>query len=142
MKTATALNSKTTERSSPPAATEQRIPLSIPVLRGNEWAYLKACLDSGWVSSAGPSIASFERAIAEYVGVPFAVAVINATAALHTALQVVGVRPDEEVLVSTLTFIAPVNAIRYCQAHPVFIDAEPNTWQMDVEKVERFLTEE
>jgi len=117
------------------------IPLCAPAFRGNEWAYLKECLDTGWVSSAGPFVDRFEREVAAYVGVAHAVAVVNGTAALHTALRVVGVQPDDEVLVSDLTFIAPVNAIRYCQAHPILVDAHPGTWQMDVGKVAQFLDE-
>ena len=119
-----------------------RVPLSEPLLQGNEAAYLKECLDSGWVSSAGPFVERFEQEIAAYVGVSEAVAVINGTAGLHIALRVVGVEPDDEVLVSNLTFIAPANAIRYCQAHPVLIDANPQTWQIDVEKVAWFLEHE
>ncbi len=117
------------------------IPLSVPQFGGREWRYLKECLDTGWVSSAGPFVERFEQAVAAYVGAPYAVAVVNGTAALHTALQVVGVKPNDEVLVSDLTFIAPVNAIRYCQAHPIFVDANPSTWHMDVEKIDRFLTQ-
>lgn len=115
------------------------IPLSVPHFGGNERAYLNACVDSGWVSSVGPFVDRFERETAAYVGSAHAVAVVNGTAALHTALRVVGVQPDDEVLVSDLTFIAPVNAIRYCEAHPVFVDADPMTWQMDVEKLAGFL---
>ncbi len=121
---------------------ERMIPLSVPTLQGNEWKYLKECLDTGWVSSVGPFVDQFERAIAATVGTTHAVATVNGTAALHTALRVALVQPEDEVLVSTLTFIAPVNAIRYCGAHPVFVDADPQTWQMDVDKVERFLSEE
>ncbi len=115
------------------------LPLSVPSLQGNEWAYLKECLDTGWVSSVGPFVDRFEREIATYVGTSHAVAVVNGTAALHTALRVIGVEPGDEVLVSALTFIAPVNAIRYCGAHPIFVDAGPSTWQMDVDKLEQFL---
>jgi perosamine synthetase len=79
--------------------------------------------------------------VAEYVGAAHAVATVNGTAALHIALLVAGVQPGDEVLVPTLTFIAPVNAIRYCQAHPVFVDADPATWQLDVEKAARFLSQ-
>ncbi len=117
------------------------IPLSVPELTGNEWTYVKECLDTGWVSSVGPFVDRFEREIAAYAGSAHAVAVVNGTAALHIALRVVGVQPEDEVLVSTLSFIAPANAIRYCQAHPVFFDAHPHTWQMDVEKVRQFLQE-
>jgi hypothetical protein len=103
------------------------IPLSVPLFGGNEWKYLKECLDSGWVSSAGPFVDRFEREVADYVGAGHAVAIVNGTAALHTSLLVAGVKPDDEVLVSTLTFIAPVNTIRYAGAWPVLIDAERPT---------------
>lgn len=114
-------------------------PLHAPEIRGNEWKYVKECLDTGWVSSVGPYVDLFERKVAEYVNTGFAVATVNGTAALHMALLVAGVLPDEEVLVSTLTFIAPANAIRYVGAWPVFIDADPAYWQMDVERVLDFL---
>jgi perosamine synthetase len=117
------------------------IPLCVPEIQGNAWAYVKECLDSNWVSSVGPFVDRFERELAAYTGTQHAVAAVNGTAALHTALLVAGVQPDDEVLVSTLTFIATANAIRYCNAWPVFIDAEPNTWQMDAQKARRFLQE-
>jgi perosamine synthetase len=121
---------------------ENFIPLCVPEIRGNEWAYLKECLDTGWVSSVGSFVDRFEQELASYVGAKYGVAVVNGTAALHIALVVAGVQPDDEVLVSTLTFIAPANAIRYVGAWPVFIDAEPDYWQMDPEKVANFLTNE
>ncbi len=88
------------------------IPLSVPEIRGNEWKYVQECLDTGWVSSVGSYVDRFERAVAERVGVRRAVATVNGTAALHVALRIAGVEPDDEVLVSDLTFIAPVNAVR------------------------------
>jgi len=118
------------------------IPLSVPELQGNEWKYIKECLDTGWVSSVGPFVERFERELAAYVGGKYAVAVINGTAGLHTALKVIGLQANEEVLVSNLTFVAPINAISYCGAYPVLMDADPETWQMDVEKVAQFLAEE
>jgi perosamine synthetase len=81
----------------------------------------------------------FERMLADYVGTRHAVATVNGTASLHIALLLAGVERDDEVLVSTLTFIAPVNAIRYASAWPVFIDAEPEYWQMDPAGVVDFL---
>jgi perosamine synthetase len=84
----------------------------------------------------------FEQTLADYVGARYAVATVNGTAALHVALLVAGVQPDEEVLVSNLSFIAPANAIRYTGAWPVFIDAEPLYWQMDPNKVLDFLENE
>ena len=117
------------------------IPLSVPELRGNEAAYLTECVETGWVSSVGPFVDRFERELARYTGASETVAVASGTAGLHVALLLVGVQPGDEVLVSDLTFIAPINAIRYCQAHPVLVDADATTWQMDVEKVSRFLSE-
>lgn len=110
------------------------IPLCAPEIRGNEWAYVKECLDTTWVSTVGTFVDRFERVLADAVGGRHAVATNSGTAALHTALLVAGVEPDDEVLTSTLTFIAPANAIRYVGAWPVFVDAEPHYWQMDPEK--------
>ncbi len=115
------------------------VPLCIPAIRGNEWAYIKECLDTNWVSSVGHFVNRFERELAEGVGRRFAVAMASGTAALHVALLVAGVRPGDEVLVSTLTFIAPANAVRYVGAWPVFIDAESDYWQIDPERVREFL---
>ena len=133
----------TLTRSEPGApAPSGTIPLSVPCLSGNEWKYIKECLDTNWVSSVGPFVDRFEHEVASYVGTRHAVATVNGTAALHVALMVAGVQPDDEVLVSTLTFIAPANAIRYVGAWPVFIDAEPDYWQMDPQKVIGFLDRE
>jgi perosamine synthetase len=115
------------------------IPLFDPCLKGNEWKYVKECLDTNWVSSVGSYVERFETMMAQYVGMRHAVATVNGTAALHIALLVAGVQPDEEVLVSTLTFIAPANAVRYIGAHPVFMDAEPEFFQIDVAKTLEFL---
>jgi perosamine synthetase len=118
------------------------IPLSIPEIRGNEWKYIKECLDTNWVSSVGAFVERFERSVAGYVGTRHGVSAVNGTAALHVALLVADIQPDDEVLVSTLTFIAPVNAIRYVGAWPVFIDADPAYWQMDPALVVSFLEDE
>lgn len=118
------------------------IPLSEPVLSGNEWEYIKECLDTGWVSSVGSFVNRFEEEVAKYLGAKHTVAVVNGTAALHLALIVAGVRPDDEVLVPTLTFIAPVNAVRYVGAHPVFFDCDPQTLCLDGRQVIEFLTKE
>ena len=115
------------------------VPLSVPEIRGREWQYVKECLDTGWISSVGSFVERFERAMANYVGCRRAVATVNGTAALHVALRVAGVEPDDEVLVSDLTFIAPVNAVRYTGAWPVLIDADPDYWQMDPQQVADFL---
>ncbi len=126
---------------SEPAERKSAIRLSVPELRGREWAYLKECLDSTWVSSVGPFVDRFERDVATYVGARHGIATVNGTAALHVALLVAGVRRDDEVLVPALTFIAPANAVRYVGAWPVFVDAEPDYFQMDPAGVEQFLVE-
>jgi perosamine synthetase len=117
------------------------IPLSVPYIAGNEWVYVKECLDTGWVSSVGSFVDRFEREFASLVGSKAAVACSSGTAALHMALLVAGVEPGDEVVVSTLTFIAPANAVIYLGAHPVFMDAEPRHWQMDINKLAAFLAE-
>ena len=122
------------------AAVPGGIPLCVPELRGNEWKYVQECLDSNWVSSAGPFVQRFEESLADYVGVRHAVATSSGTAAIHAALVVAGVEANDEVLVSDLTFIAPANAIRYAGAWPILIDAEPLHWQMDPVRVVEFLT--
>ena len=114
------------------------IPLSIPDLSGNELDYLRQCIESGWVSSAGPFVDLFEKNVAEQVGVRYAVATVNGTAALHIALLTSGLKPDEEVIAPTLTFIAPINAIRYCGAHPLFMDCD-RFLNIDLEKIDDFL---
>ena len=123
-------------------ATNSLIPLCVPEIRGNEWNYIKECLDTNWVSSVGSFVDSFEQKVADYIGSKYAVATVNGTSALHIALLVAGIEPEDEVLVSTLTFIAPVNVIRYTGAYPVFIDAEPDYWQINPQKVIDFLEQE
>ena len=96
------------------------VPLIVPEIRGNEWKYVKECLDTNWVSSVGSYVDRFEKMAAAQAGTEYAVATVNGTAALHIALLLAGVQADDEVVVSSLTFIAPVNAIRYVGAWPVF----------------------
>ncbi len=115
------------------------IPLSVPHLAGNEWSYIKDCLDTGWVSSVGSYVDRFEREFAAKVGAKAAIACASGTAALHVSLLVAGVKPDDAVVLSTLTFIAPANTIRYVNAWPVLIDAEPRYLQMDVAKLGDYL---
>jgi perosamine synthetase len=115
------------------------VPLCVPELRGNEWAYIKECLDTNWVSSVGAFVDRFEQMLADFTGNKFAVAASSGTTALHIALLVAGIQPDDEVIMSTLSFIAPANAVRYTGAWPVFIDSEPDYWQMDPYKLAEFI---
>lgn len=116
------------------------IPLSEPLFEGNEWAYIQSCLDSKWVSSAGAFVKQFEQVVAEYTGSPYAVAVQSGTAALHLSLLVAGVQAGDLVLIPNLSFVACANAVSYLGASPVLIDVDPETWQMDEQLVESFLT--
>jgi len=117
------------------------IPLSVPHLNGNEWEYIKECLDTNWVSSAGKYVNLFEKKIAEYTGAKYAVACVNGTAALQVSLRLAGVQPGDEVIAPTLTFIAPINAIAYNGASPVFMDAD-DYYNIDSAKTIRFIEEE
>lgn len=118
------------------------IPNAVPFLGGNEWKYVKECLDTNWVSSAGTFVDRFERETASRVGVPHAVATVNGSAALHVALRAAGVGPGDEVVLPTLTFIATAGAIAHCGAHPVFLDSEPVSWGLDPRRLEEFLERE
>jgi len=107
------------------------VPLHEPRFCGNEWTYVKECLDSTWVSSAGNFVDRFEADLAAYTGSKYVVAVVNGTAALQVALQLAGVKPGEEVIVPALTFVATANAVVYCRATPHFADSEERTLGLD-----------
>ena len=117
------------------------IPLTEPSLKGNEWQYVKECLDTEWVSSAGKYVGLFEKKIAEHTNAKYAVACVNGTSALQVSLRLAGVEPGDEVIVPTLTFIAPVNAVAYNGASPVFMDTD-DYYNMDAEKVIEFINGE
>ncbi len=108
-----------------------RIFLSPPDVGTLEREYLLRAFDSGWITSMGPDVEAFESEVAAFTGSAHAVALASGTAALHLALLAVGVDAGDKVLTSTLTFAATANAIVYCGAHPVFIDSETHTWNMD-----------
>ena len=116
------------------------IPLSIPEISGNEWKYIKECLDTGWVSSAGKYVDRFEEEICKFTGAKYAVACVNGTAALHISLLLAGVKPNDEVIVPTVTFIAPINTVRYVGVSPIFFDCD-TYYNLDVNKVIKFLEE-
>lgn len=109
---------------------DKPVALHEPQFQGNEWLYLKECLDSTFVSSVGKFVDRFEAELAAYTGARHAVAVVNGTAALHVALMLAGVREGDEVLVPALTFVATANAVRYCGAMPHFVDSEEGTLGM------------
>lgn len=118
-----------------------RIPLSEPNLIGNARRYLDECIQTNFVSSVGPFVDRFEREFAQAVGAKYAVACASGTAALHVSMVLLGVGPGDEVMVSSLTFVASVNPIAYERATPILVDSEPESWNADpnliVEELER-----
>jgi len=118
-----------------------KIPLSVPSLNGNEMQYVKECIDTEWVSSAGKYVDLFEQKITKYTGSKFAVACVNGTAAIQVSLRLAGVDAGDEVIVSALTFIASVNAITYNNAKPIFLDAD-KYYNLDSEKTIEFIKNE
>lgn len=110
-----------------------------PNFFGNEWQYLKECLDSTFVSSVGKFVDRFEVELAAFTGAKHAVAVVNGTAALHIALKLAGVKADDEVLIPALTFAATANAVTYCGATPHLIDSDVRNLGVDAAKLREYL---
>ena len=117
------------------------IPLSVPNLNGRELQYIKKCIDTNWVSSAGSFVKEFEDAICDYVKAEYAVACVNGTAGLQIAFKLSGVERNDEVIVPALTFIAPVNAVKYLGAEPVFMDCD-DYMNIDSVKLREFCIKE
>src|SRR5262249_17812370 len=117
------------------------VSLHEPFISGNEWPYVKQCLNTGWVSSVGSFVDRFEVDLATFTGHRRAIATVNGTAALHICLLLAGVQPGDEVLLPTLTFIATANAISYCCATPHFCDSEELTLGLDPAKLDAYLRE-
>lgn len=115
------------------------IPLSVPNLSGNEWKYVKDCLDTNWVSSVGSYVTLFENKVAEFCGVKRAIATCNGTASLHISLILAGVKQGDLVIIPNITFVAPANVIKYMKADAVLVDIDKDTWQMDLDLLEDFL---
>lgn len=118
------------------------IALSLPNIAGNEWKYVKDCLDTGWISSVGSYVTQFEQMVADFAGAKYGVAAVNGTAALHISLLLSGVKQNDYVILPNLTFVASANSIKYLGAEPLLIDADPNLWQMDLDLLEDFLENE
>jgi perosamine synthetase len=110
-----------------------------PIFEGNEWAYVKECLDTTFVSSVGKFVDQFEAKLAEYTGVKRAIAVVNGTAALHICLELAGVRSDDEVLIPALTFVATANAVTYCGAIPHLTEHSRSTLGMCPDSLDKHL---
>lgn len=117
-----------------------RIPVAVPVLDGRETQYVMECMTTGWISSLGRFITEFEAAFAAFCDVKHAVACNNGTTALHLALVGLDLQPGDEVIVPDLTYIASANAVRYCGATPVFVDNDPDTFNIDPARIEAAIT--
>ncbi|URT70214.1 DegT/DnrJ/EryC1/StrS family aminotransferase [Cytobacillus firmus] len=120
---------------------KSKIYLSPPHLSGNEIKYIQEAMESNWIAPLGPNVDAFEKEIAQYTGVNEAVAVSSGTAAIHLALSLLDVKKGDTVFCSSLTFVASANPILYQGAEPVFIDSEPETWNMSPEALERAFAE-
>src|SRR5258708_2360464 len=119
---------------------KRTIPLAEPNLSGNEKKYVTDCLETGWISGSGKYVRAFEEQFAAFCGTRYAVTAVNGTAALHLALVALDINAGDEVIVPDLTYIASANAVTYCGATPVFVDADPVTWTLDVQDVKRKIT--
>jgi len=108
------------------------IPVCEPTLEGNELKYVTDCIKSGWISSAGKYIEEFEKAFSKFCNAKYGIACSNGTAALHLALESLGIKKGDEVIIPSFTMIATANAVIYTGAKPVLIDSENETWNMDV----------
>jgi perosamine synthetase len=115
------------------------IQLSVPNLAGNEWTYIKDCLDTNWVSSVGSYVNKFEQYLADFTGAKYAIATSNGSAALHISLLLAGVERNDLVICPNITFVATCNAIKYTGADTILIDVDAETWQMDLDILQNFL---
>ncbi len=113
--------------------------LSGPNLSGNEWKYVKDCLDTGWVSSVGSYVNDLEAAVAQQAGRAYAVATASGTTALHLSLLLAGVRAEDYVILPNITFVASANSISYLGAEPLLVDVDEGNWQMDLDLLEQYL---
>ena len=116
------------------------IPVNEPLLNGNEKKYLAECIDTGWISSEGPFVSRFEQAFAARVGRKHGIAVCNGTAALDAAVEALGIGPGDEVILPTFTIIFCINQIVRSGATPILVDSDPDTWNLDVSRIEALIT--
>ncbi len=116
------------------------IPVNQPLLDGAERKLLEECIKTGWISSDGPFVKDFENKFSKYIGVKYGVAVCNGTAALETALFAAGIKKGDEIIMPSFTIISCALAAIRLGAVPVLVDAEPETWNMDVSQIESRIT--
>ncbi|MBR2539715.1 MAG: DegT/DnrJ/EryC1/StrS family aminotransferase [Mogibacterium sp.] len=118
----------------------ERISIANPVFKGNEKKYLTECIDTGWVSANGRFVKEFQSEFAKFCGTDYAIACSNGTVTLHLALIALGIKPGDEVIMPTLTYIATANAVKMVGGTPVFVDSDPDTWNVDPAKIEAAIT--
>lgn len=118
-----------------------KIPIAEPLLNGREKEYVLDCIEKNWISSKGGYVKKFEEEFSRYCGVKYGVATTSGTTALHLALEAWGIKRGDEVIMPSFTMVATAFAVLYTGAKPVFVDSEPQTWNMDVEKIEEKITE-
>lgn len=121
------------------AESGQSVALHEPCFRGKEWQYVKECLDTAWVSSAGEYVNIFEKELEKITGAKRVVVTVNGTAALYLCFLLLGLQPGDEVLIPSLTFVATANAIHYCQAIPHFVDSDEYSLGINPGKLNRYL---
>ena len=117
------------------------IPVNEPLLNGNEKKYLCECIDSGWISSEGPFVKEFEQKISARVGRRYGVAVSNGTAALEVAVQALGIKEGDEVIMPAFTIISCAMAVTKQGGIPVLVDSDPSTWNMNADEIEEKITD-
>ena len=115
-------------------------PVYQPSIIGNAKKYTLECIDSGWISSKGRFVKLFEENFSKFQGGGYSSTVTNGTVALHLALKVLDIKKDDEIIVPSLTYIASVNAIKYVEAKPIFIDSDLSSWNIDTSKIEEKIT--
>ena len=116
------------------------IPVCEPFLNGNEKKYVADCMETGWISSSGKYVTAFEQEFAKYSDCNYGVATCNGTVSLHLAMQALGIKAGDEVIIPSFTMIASAFAVCYTGAIPVFVDCDKNTWNIDVNKIEEKIT--
>jgi len=116
------------------------IPIAEPWLGEEELKNVMECIKTNWISSQGKFVKQFESDFAKFCNTKYGIATANGTVALHLALAAHGIKPGDEVIVPTFTFIATANVVKYCNAKPVLVDSEPKTWNIDVNKIEEKIT--
>lgn len=114
----------------------KKISVACPNLNGNEKKYVDDCMNTTWISSGGQYITKFENAFSEFCGTKYAASCCNGTVALHLALMALGIGEGDEVIMPVITYIATANAVKYVGATPIFVDVDPDTWNIDTKKIE------